>query len=117
MCYFDTFRYCNMIATEPVFITSLWHSITVYIHYAVLWFIYYLLLVCTLKHHQSYPPLFHPQVTTTVCFLTGLIFLEPHISDVYSTCLFLSDLSHLHNTLKFIYVAANGRKFSFPMTE
>lgn len=105
VCYFDTFIHCNMTGTKAIFIPVHHHStivVSTFITLCIqsLFFIYFSLQVCTLKHHESYPLTIHSLVTTILLlffFKNKLDFLRFHmLCDIvphYHTCLSLK-LSH-----------------------
>lgn len=82
MYYFETFIYCNTIALLGTFnmlhcFSTILSPIFTTLYIQSLLLIYYLLLVCTLKHHQSYP--LPPSLANhhSTLFFTGLTVLDP----------------------------------------
>ena len=87
-CYFDTFIYCNMMATEAIHtiinINTVFILCNIYITYiciciCVCVYTHTHTQICTLKYHQYYP---------TTCFLVALLllfFLKTSLAFLYFT--------------------------------
>lgn len=109
VCYFDTFIHCNMTGTKAIFIPVHHHStivVSTFITLCIqsLFFIYFSLQVCTLKHHESYPLTIHSLVTTILLlffFKNKLDFLRFHmLCDNSTTLVFLLSYLTQHKVLK-----------------